>query len=288
MSPVREIQSRHRAFHTIEGDGVDVLRAVPGQGYESVGPFIFLDHFGPIPFDPASAKGASAHPHAGIETLTLLIEGRMRHKDSLGNASTMSPGDVQWMRAGRGIVHDEQPDIAAMAPGERTHGVQLWINLPAGSKHIDPAYRHVGAGDIPLLPSEGGATRARLVAGQVGSVTGPVETFGAPLALHVSFDADDSLVVPTASQELGVYVMLGSALVGVDARPVEKGELARLTSGQAVVLSATAGTELLVLGGDRLDSAILRHGPFVMNSVEELQRAVGDYQSGRMGMISNP
>ncbi len=285
MSPVREIQSRHRAFHTVEGDGVDVLRAVPGQGYESVGPFIFLDHFGPIAFDPAKAKGASAHPHAGIETLTLLIEGRMRHKDSLGNASTMSPGDVQWMRAGRGVVHDEQPDVAAMRAGDSTHGVQLWINLPTGSKHIDPSYRHIDAAAIPLLPSEGGATRARLVAGQVGPIKGPIETFGAPFALHVSFDADDALVVPTTSPELAVYVMLGSALVGAAAQSVQAGELARLGAGHAVVLSASAGTELLVLGGDRLDAPILRYGPFVMNTQEEVRRAIGDYQAGRMGTV---
>src|SRR5215475_15178043 len=126
----RKIASRHDAFHTLEGDGFEVRRAIPSRAVEAVGPFIFLDHFGPIEVHPGEAKGASAHPHAGSETLTLLLEGRSVHEDSLGNVSAMGPGEVQWMRAGRGVIHDESPDEALLRSGGRLHGVQLWINMP--------------------------------------------------------------------------------------------------------------------------------------------------------------
>jgi redox-sensitive bicupin YhaK (pirin superfamily) len=287
MNIIRAVTTSGKAFHTIEGDGFDVLRAIPGAGYESVGPFIFLDHFGPIAWKPGEEKGASAHPHAGIETMTILLEGKMRHKDSLGNASTMVPGDVQWMRAGRGIIHDEQPDTQAMQPGERTHGVQLWFNLPKGRKHVDPVYRHVSAAEIPLLPAEAGGVRARLIVGQVDALKGPIETDGSPLAVHASFEADAILHLPApAITQLAVYVMLGEARIGPDGRHVGAGEIAWLGAGDEVVIEGTKGTELVIVGGDPLDAPIVRYGPFVMNSHADLERAVRDYQSGRMGRIA--
>jgi redox-sensitive bicupin YhaK (pirin superfamily) len=285
MTITRSVRSRHRAFHTIEGDGFDVLRAIPSHDYENVGPFIFLDHFGPIAYRPGHAKGASSHPHAGIETLSLLLEGSMRHKDSLGNDSAMTPGDVQWMRAGKGVVHDEQPDVAAMQPGQTTHGVQLWLNMPAASKHQDPAYRHVAAGEIPILPGSAGGVRGRLIAGALAGAVGPIETFGAPLVVHASFDADDRLQAATGHvRELAVYVMLGQARIGDQA--IGPGELVRLDQGDDLVIQARGGTELLLVGGDPLDAPIVRHGPFVMNNVEQLHQAVRDYQMGRMGLVA--
>src|SRR5665213_2546399 len=124
----RTVAAVTTAFSTLEGEGFPVRRALPAQGLEAVGPFIFLDQFGPLDLAPGETKGAPAHPHAGIETLTLLLEGRFAHKDSLGNASAMAPGEVQWMRAGRGIVHDEGPDADIRRRGGRVHGVQLWLN----------------------------------------------------------------------------------------------------------------------------------------------------------------
>lgn len=287
MTRHREVRSRHKSFHTIEGDGFDVQRAVPNEGYESVGPFIFLDHFGPIAWKPGEAKGASAHPHAGIETLTMLLEGRMRHKDSLGNESSMAPGDVQWMRAGRGIVHDEQPDTAAMKAGERTHGIQLWLNLPAGGKHVDPRYRHVTAAEIPVHLSANGAIRTRLVAGRLDGLVGPIDTGGAPFIAHSSFAKADIMTLGLADiAELAIYVMIGAATVGRESTPVSAGELAWLTPGQDLMIVAEPGSELLLFGGNPLDAPIVRYGPFVMNSIEELQRAITSYQQGRMGRIT--
>ena len=280
----RAVTSLHTAFRTLEGDGFEVRRAIPSRAYEAVGPFIFFDHFGPIEVRPGEAKGASAHPHAGIETLTLLLEGRSIHKDSLGNMSVMQPGEVQWMRAGRGIVHDEGPDDVMRREGGHNHGVQLWINMPKGQKHDDPAYRHFQADEIPVI--QGVGATARLIAGTSGAATGPLVTTGKPFVAHVTLQAGGSIKLDTAGvQELAFYTLTG--LGTVSGHDVQPGDLARLSAGDTVTLTSDQASELLVVGGDPLDAPIVRHGPFVMNSIAELERAVRDYQAGRMGFIDH-
>ena len=277
----RAITSTHTAFRTLEGDGFEVRRAIPAKAYEAVGPFIFLDHFGPIEFLPGEAKGASAHPHAGIETLTLLLEGRSIHKDSLGNTSVMQPGEVQWMRAGRGIVHDEGPDAEIQRTGGHNHGIQLWLNMPKGTKQDEPAYRHFLVSDIPLI--EGDKAQARIVSGRVGGVTGPLESNGNPVVIHVSLKAGGSITLDTQAQELALYTMTGAAIL--PGQTVEPGDLVRFGAGDTVSLQADEDSEILIVGGDPLDAPIVRHGPFVMNSIEEMERTVRDYYAGRMGQI---
>ncbi|WP_428685237.1 pirin family protein [Reyranella sp.] len=283
----RQLVSIHEAFRTLEGDGFEVRRAIPSNAYEAIGPFIFLDQFGPIDVRPGEAKGASAHPHAGIETLTLLLEGSQTHKDSLGNTSSMRPGEVQWMRAGRGVVHDESPDEQLRREGGHVHGVQLWINMPKGGKHAEPAYRHVKASEIPTITADEGRVVARLVAGSLGDLQGPIATSGAPFVVHASLRDGARAELPVSSPgELGIYVMVGAVRVGGDERRLDAGQLGRLTAGDSLEITATADSEILLVGGDPLDAPILRHGPFVMNSIDELERAVRDYQAGRMGRIA--
>ena len=282
----RTVASVHEAFRALEGDGFEVRRAIPSAAYEGIGPFIFLDQFGPIDVRPGEAKGASAHPHAGIETLTLLLEGSQRHKDSLGNTSAMRPGEVQWMRAGRGVVHDEGPDEAMRRDGGHVHGVQLWINMPKGEKHAEPSYRHVQASEIPTLQSRDGRVRTRLVAGTLGDLVGPIATSGNPFVVHTSLKASAETELGTGkAAELAVYVMVGAVSIGGDERRIAAGQLARLSAGEVVSLVAAENSEVLLIGGDPLDAPILRHGPFVMNSIAELERAVRDYHAGRMGHI---
>ena len=282
----RTAVSVHEAFRTLEGDGFEVRRAIPSNAYEAIGPFIFLDQFGPIDVRPGEAKGASAHPHAGIETLTLLLEGSQRHKDSLGNTSAMRPGEVQWMRAGRGVIHDEGPDEAMRRDGGHVHGVQLWINMPKGEKHAEPSYRHVQASEIPTLQSGDGSVRTRLVAGTLGDLAGPIATSGNPFVVHASLKAGAETELETGSAaELAVYVMVGAVSIGGGRDRVAAGRLARLSAGEVVALIAAEDSEVLLIGGDPLDAPILRHGPFVMNSIAELERAVRDYHAGRMGHI---
>jgi redox-sensitive bicupin YhaK (pirin superfamily) len=281
---LRAVTSLHTAFRTLEGDGFEVRRAIPANAFEAVGPFIFLDHFGPIDVKPGEAKGASAHPHAGIETLTLLLEGTSLHKDSLGNASSMGPGEVQWLRAGRGVIHDESPDDEMRRKGGRFHGVQLWINMPKTNKHDEPSYRHIKASEIPILESADGKARTRLIAGRLGQNVGPIVTTGAPFVVHTTLSAGGAIALaPENVDELALYVMVGSAII--DGEPIEAGQLARLSVGGEVRLTSAAGAELVIVGGDPLDAPIHRYGPFVMNSAADLERAVRDYQAGRMGTL---
>lgn len=275
------------AFKTIEGDGFDVMRAIPSTHVDAVGPVIFLDHFGPIEFKAGEAKGASEHPHAGIETLTLLLEGSSVHKDSMGNTSSMRPGEVQWMRAGAGIVHDESPDPELLKHGGRNHGVQLWFNMPKGKKHDSPAYAHYKAEDIPVIVAEDGHSKTRVIAGQLVGETGPVRTNGHPVVAHISFTAAGELVIPTPqAAELAIYVMIGGVSVGVDGAVVKAGQIAPLAPDDVLKLTNSDGVaELLIIGGDALDAPIVRYGPFVMNSRAELEQTVRDYHAGRMGII---
>lgn len=277
-----------KAFHTIEGDGFDVLRAIPSQRVESVGPVIFLDHFGPIIVKPGQAKGASAHPHAGIETLTLLLEGSSVHKDSMGNQSNMKPGEVQWFRAGRGAIHDESPDETMRQQGGQTHGVQLWFNMPQEHKHDEPEYQHYRAEDIPVLVAEDNSYQARVVAGQFADYVGPVKTYGHPLVVHASFSQVGELVTVTPQvEELAVYVMTGSVQVGQDGTRVVAGEIALLQRQDVLRLihDQAQQTELVIIGGDVMRETLVRYGPFVMNSMQDIQQAARDYQMGRMGSI---
>lgn len=280
----RAVSAVHTAFRTLEGDGFEVRRAIPANEFEAVGPFIFLDHFGPIDVKPGEAKGASAHPHAGIETLTLLLDGISWHKDSLGNVSRMRPGEVQWLRAGRGVIHDESPDDEMRRKGGRFHGVQLWINMPKANKHDEPSYRHVQASEIPVLETADGKGRTRLVAGRLGPYVGPIVTTGAPFVAHTTLTAGGAVELnPEGAEELAAYVMVGSASIA--GKTIEAGQLARLSAGSEAHLSASEGAEIIVVGGDPLDAPIHRYGPFVMNSGTDLERAMRDYQSGRMGTL---
>jgi len=280
---LRTVQTKHLAFRTLEGDGFEVRRAIPSRAYEAIGPFIFLDHFGPIEVKPGEAKGAPEHPHAGIETLTLLLEGRSVHKDSLGNASVMQPGEVQWMRAGRGIVHDEGPGDSMLREGGLTHGVQLWLNMPKGHKHDEPAYRHLKADEIPVI--QGKNSFARIIAGRSGDAEGPVTSMGHPFVAHASLRAGGSLGLAVSQpQEVALYVLTGSLTLG-DAQ-IASGWLARLSPGDSIVLESEVSSEILLLGGDPLDAPIVRHGPFVMNTISELEQAIRDYHAGKMGRIA--
>jgi quercetin 2,3-dioxygenase len=194
----------------------------------------------------------------------------------------MGPGEVQWMRAGRGVIHDESPDEVLVRTGGSLRGVQLWINMPRGAKGADPACRHLKAEEIPLLPDENGAVR--LVAGRVGDVTGPVQTSGNPFVVHASLPSGGTLRMDASEpRELALYVMTGKLAIAGEA--VEPGQLARLAPGDLLQVTATEDCEVLLVGGDPLDAPIVRHGPFVMNTIAELERAVRDYHAGRMGRI---
>jgi redox-sensitive bicupin YhaK (pirin superfamily) len=159
--------------------------------------------------------------------------------------------------------------------------------MPKGSKHAEPAYRHVTASEIPTLTADEGRVLVRVVAGAVGDLAGPIATSGNPFVVHASLKAGARVDLPAGgAAELGGYVMVGAAFIGGDDRRIEAGQLARLTAGDSLEIEAASDSEILLIGGDPLDAPILRHGPFVMNSIDELERAVRDYHAGRMGRIA--
>lgn len=270
----------------LEGEGFVVRRPVPARGLEAIGPFIMLDHMGPVLLAPGEAKGAPTHPHAGMETLTYLLEGRGHHLDSLGNFSVMGPGDVQWMRAGSGIVHDEGPDATARRDGGRVHALQLWIDLPRPHRHDPPAYRQFAAAEIPVLAHGEGVT-LRLIAGRLGGVAGPVETWADPFLLHIELTPDASATIDPDIAEVAAYVLHGAGRI--DGRIVGEGDFVRLTGTGAVDIAADdTSLDLILVGGPPLAEPIVRHGPFVMNTQAELQAAVDGYRAGRFGTIKRP
>jgi redox-sensitive bicupin YhaK (pirin superfamily) len=286
----RRVQHTLQAERVIEGAGFEVQRAIPAAGLEAIGPFIFFDHFGPVDYAPGKAMGAPDHPHAGIETLTYMIDGGgMRHRDSLGNVSTMQAGGAQWMRAGRGIVHDESPDEALLRDGGRVHGVQLWINLPREHKQTEPMYQAFDAAEIPRWSEQDGAAQFRLIAGSLGGHTGPVSSFGKPWLLHLTLTAGTTVALPLQDvAQAAAYLIAGSGHLGAATTLARPGQLVRFDgTGPVAIQAGGDGLDLLLLGGDPLDAPIVRYGPSVMNSQTQLQQAVHAFQRGLMGRIEH-
>jgi redox-sensitive bicupin YhaK (pirin superfamily) len=269
-----------RAPRQLEGAGFEVRRPLPSTGLEALGPYILLDHIGPEEPAPGEAVGAPRHPHAGLETLSYFIEGGGEHRDSLGNHSVNGPGEVQWMRAGRGIVHDEGPHPDVLRDGGRAHMVQLWLDAPAPHRLDAPAYAHFDADDIPVVTA--GASRVRVIAGRFAGAEGPVATHTDPLLLHASVAAGDVLDLTEIDvEESGVYVLTGT--VEIDGRRIADGEL-RLPAPAR--LASAAGAEVLVVGGTRLPRLPFRHGPFVAEDREQMIETVRRYQSGAFGDVA--
>ena len=234
------------------------------------------------------AVGAPDHPHRGFETVTYMLDGSFEHEDSAGHRGALGPGDVQWMTAGRGVVHSEMPSRAIIERGGRVHGFQLWVNLPARDKMIAPRYQEIPRAQIPEGRSADGLAHVRVLAGVALGARAVIET-RTPIAYHDwTLEPGASIDVPLPKAYTAfVYVFSGSARVGDTT--VSDGQLARLGEGDAVRLAAALDAEaparLLLLAGVPLREPVVSHGPFVMNSRHEIVQAIQDYQSGRMGQI---
>jgi redox-sensitive bicupin YhaK (pirin superfamily) len=269
----------------LEGGGFPVRR--PAALGRLTDPFLLLDEMGPVDWPPGEAIGAPAHPHRGFETVTYILQGRMCHEDSGGNSGVMGPGDVQWMTAGRGVVHSELPHPEFLKSGGVMHGFQIWVNLPAEKKMMEPRYQDVPADEIPVAESDDGLVRAVVVAGECLGVSAIIETVIPITYLHVSMLPGGSLKQTLPNELNGlVYCFGGAVKVGAEegVELVEDGEMAILSKGDEVTFSvpedAEEGVELLLLAGEPLDEPIARYGPFVMNTEAEIRQAFIDYQSG--------
>ncbi len=272
----RRIERSVRGMRTSDGAGVKLTRVIGTPLLRRVDPFLMLDEFGSD--EPTDyLAGFPDHPHRGFETITYMIAGRFRHKDNKGHEGLLETGGAQWMTAGRGIVHSEMPEQKE----GRVAGFQLWLNLPAKDKMCEPTYKDVQAGDIPKATFEGGA-EARVLAGKVGDVTGPITGRATePLYVDVVLPAGTSVVIPVpAGHEGFVYPFEGD--VFIEDKKLDRGELGRLTQGDTLKIGAgKAAARALVVAGKPLGEPVVQYGPFVMNTPEELEQAIQDFQAGK-------
>ena len=287
----RTVERIVRGQATSDGDGVKLTRVLTQPLQQRLDPFLMLDAFGS---DAASdyIGGFPSHPHRGFETVTLMLEGRMRHQDSVGNVGLLEPGSVQWMTAGRGIIHSEMPEQRE----GRMAGFQLWVNLAARDKMIAPAYRDVPPADVPLLALPGGVT-VRVIAGAALGVAGAVSRpTTEPLVLDITLPPGTSIDLPVPAGHNAFVYAFGGAAVAVgaatgDAAPtrVDSERMAILANDAQAdgVRLAAAGAQsetarVLLVAGRPLHEPIAQHGPFVMNTTLELRQAVADFQSGAL------
>jgi redox-sensitive bicupin YhaK (pirin superfamily) len=284
----REVSQLVTAHKQREGGGFIVRRPVPSLGLQLVDPFLLIDEMGPVVYAPGEAVGAPDHPHRGFETVTYVLEGELEHEDSAGHRGALRAGDVQWMTAGAGIVHSEEPSRALRERGGRVHGFQVWVNLPARLKMTTPRYQEIPAAKIPTAETPDGKARVRVVAGEALGARAVIDTHTPIVYQDWSIDdgADVSSPLPRDHQAL-VYVFEGSLRVGDDDRLVSDGQMAVLSAGEVVRFRGAPGDgRLLLLAGVPLAEPVARYGPFVMNSEDEIVQAVRDFQTGRMGEIT--
>ena len=275
MSQTREVGRVVRGMAASDGAGVKLNRVIGGPDLPQLDPFLLLDEFRS---DDAAdyLAGFPEHPHRGFETVTYMLAGRMRHRDNQGNTGLLGPGSVQWMTAGRGIVHSEMPE----QENGLMQGFQLWVNLPAKDKMTAPRYQDIEPGRIPEVESTG--ARVRVIAGSYRGVRGPVQADAtAPLYLDVFLEDGEFEAAVPVEHNAFVYVYEGS--LEVAGRAVTRGELAVLRGGDKVAASAgAAGARFILVAGRPLKEPVARYGPFVMNRPEEIQQAMRDFTEGRL------
>jgi len=289
MKNSRSIARVVTAGRTLEGGGFEVRRPFPGRALMDVDPFLLLDEMGPSDLGPGQAKGAPDHPHRGFETVTYLLSGGMRHKDSQGNAGRLRPGDVQWMTAGAGVVHSEMPDADILEKGGRMHGFQLWVNLPARDKMTKPRYQEIPSEKIPAARSADGKVAAKVIAGEALGVRAVIETRTPILYFHLTFKKGGEISLPVPTDfNVFAYVFGGAVEAGAKNQKVADGQAALFASdGAGVDLRAVDDAEVLLIGGRPLNEPVARYGPFVMNQESEIHQAFADYRAGRLGQIAS-
>jgi redox-sensitive bicupin YhaK (pirin superfamily) len=269
------------------GDGFPVRNLFPSNDLDrEVSPFLMLDYAGPQYFSPTDhPRGVGEHPHRGFETVTIVYEGVVAHRDSAGNAGVIGPGDVQWMTAASGIVHEEFHEKEFAKKGGTLHAIQLWVNLPRASKMSAPGYQTILNADIPSIDLGGG--ELRVIAGSFQGRKGPAHTF-TPIQLYdVQLKARSraSLALPEG-HNTSIFVLQGAVSVNGSPQAGEAELIVCARNGSQVTIEAQEGSRFLIMSGEPIEEPIARYGPFVMNTKAELVRAVQDYQAGKMGHLA--
>ena len=281
-----------KSMRSIEGGGFIVNRAFPTHFISEFDPFLLLDEMGPADYGPGEAKGAPDHPHRGFETVTYMIEGKFQHKDSQGHSGKLNPGDVQWMTAGAGVIHSEMPEDEFTRYGGRMHGFQLWVNLPRRDKMIKPHYQEIPSSKIPVAKSLDGKVTAKVIAGEAMGVHAVIETRTPIMYVHFTLQPKSEIEqrIPIEYNAFA-YVVNGQGLFGSDnGNAAAKGQVVIFSNagGDTVSLkneSHDSPLDVLLIAGFPLNEPVARYGPFVMNERHEIDQAIEDYRTGRMGQI---
>ena len=275
MNAKRNVKAVIPTQTVLEGGGFKVRR--PAAMGSLMSPFLLLDEMGPADYAPGEAVGAPWHPHRGFETVTYMLAGEMEHEDSVGSKGVITPGDVQWMTAGKGIIHSEMPTKKMMDEGGLMHGFQIWVNLPAKDKMMNPRYQDITSDQSPTIDKDG--VWARVIAGECLGIESSIDTVIPITYVHVKMEPSASLDKNLDTELNGmIYVFKGE--VSIEGKSVKDGSLALLSTGSEVKIEAKEESEFLILAGPELNEPIARYGPFVMNTREEILQAIDDYQRG--------
>jgi redox-sensitive bicupin YhaK (pirin superfamily) len=265
-----------------------VRNLFPSNGVsDEINPFLLLDYAGPAEFSQSNKpRGVDEHPHRGFETITIAYQGSVDHRDSAGNAGTIHPGDVQWMTAGSGVVHEEKHGRAFTETGGTFEMVQLWLNLPRAHKMSPPGYQGILNEQIPIAAFGSGA-HARVIAGELNGVTGPARSFTPVNLFDVRLQRDSSAVahVPDG-HAAGVVLLRGDVMLNGSTVLQGEAQMALMSrEGEMIEMQARGESVVLMLSGEPIDEPVASYGPFVMNTQDEIRQAVEDYRAGRMGHL---
>lgn len=266
------------------GNGFPVRSIISQASHGAhVSPFLLLDYAGPVQFPPAARpRGVGEHPHRGFETVTIVYQGEVEHRDSSGGGGTIGPGDVQWMTAASGIVHDEFHSQAFARKGGTLEMVQLWVNLPAKDKSAAPGYQSIRSADIPTIALPDAAGSLRVIAGEYAGARGPARTFTPLDVWNLRLNAGKSVQLGVVEgRTLAVVVLHGTVMVN-DTEIAREAQLVLLDrAGTDFTIEANGEAKLLVLSGEPIDEPVVAYGPFVMNTEAEIEQAIDDFRQGR-------
>jgi redox-sensitive bicupin YhaK (pirin superfamily) len=263
------------------GEGFAVRRALPSAGKRTVGPFVFFDHFGPAEFKSGHGLDVRPHPHIGLSTLTYLYDGEIIHRDSLGVKAAIHPGAVNWMTAGKGIVHSERTDLAHRVDGEPLHGLQFWVGMPRDKEEIDPSFAHLDGNDLPIVNGEGKAVR--IVAGSLFGTRSPLATTSDTLFADVTLDAGATMPLDADTEERGVYITAGEIDIAGDT--FGPGQLLVFRPGDRIAIKATQPSRFAVIGGATLDGPRHVWWNFVSSRKERIEQAKAEWRDGKFAGV---
>ncbi len=263
------------------GDGFSVRRALPSARSRMVGPFIFFDHFGPAEFRAGTGLDVRPHPHIGLSTVTYLFDGEIMHRDSLGTALAIRPGEINWMTAGRGIVHSERTDAALRDTGSPIHGLQMWVGLPKAHEEIAPSFAHHDTGEFPIIEDHG--KTVRVVTGSLYGATSPVPVLHETMFGDVTLKAGSSMPLDAHYDERALYVVNGTIDIAGDR--FEPGRLLVFKPGDRITVTAASDAHFVVLGGAPMDGPRHIWWNFVSSSKDRIEQAKADWKAGHFDKV---